>query len=207
MKSECMEDRQELKRQKRSDFKDDRNFITEKRMETAHSSKANDSSLWTSNEKDFLEDVTLNLIPDDEALNVKGKTVMKWDKLKKRYMLKKVDRDGQVMTEKRNEAGAKITKKNAEKTGNNIYKKWQKETHLSLQRVGEKENKSLVKQARNANESRKMVKQFSSRHKDFNKGDDIRNPQGLIDQKKKRLMNKMNENHARNKRDGKGGRG
>lgn len=176
MRAECMEDRQELKRQKRADFKDDKNFITEKRIETAHSSKANDSSLWTSNEKDFLEDVTLNLIPDDEALNVKGKTVMKWDKTKKRYMLKKVDRDGQVMTEKRNEAGAKITKKNAEKTGTNIYKKWQKETHLSLQRVGEKENKSLVRQARNANESRKMVKQFSSRHKDFNKGDDIRNP-------------------------------
>jgi len=118
MKSECMEDKQDLKRQKRADFRDNKNFIGNKREETAHSSKVNDSSLWSTNEKDFLEDVTLNLIPDDEALNVKGKTVMKWDKQKKRYMLKKVDRDGQVMTEKRNEAGAKITKKNAEKTGN-----------------------------------------------------------------------------------------
>lgn len=80
--------------------------------------------MWSTHEKDFLDDVTMNLIPDDEAFNVKGKTVMKWDKEKKRYMLKKVDRDGQVMTEKRNEAGAKITKKNAEKTGNSIYKKW-----------------------------------------------------------------------------------
>lgn len=53
----------------------------------------------------------MNLIPDEAALNVKGKTVMKWDKKKKRYMLQKVDRDGNVMREKRNEAGAKINKK------------------------------------------------------------------------------------------------
>jgi hypothetical protein len=29
----------------------------------------------------------MDLIPDDEALNTKGKTVMKWDKVKKRYTL------------------------------------------------------------------------------------------------------------------------
>ena len=40
---------------------------------------------------------------------------MKWDSTKKRYILKKIDRDGKVIKEKRNEAGAKITKKNAEK--------------------------------------------------------------------------------------------
>ena len=43
--------------------------------------------MWTENEKSFLENVTMDLIPDDEALNVKGKTVRKWDKVKKRYML------------------------------------------------------------------------------------------------------------------------
>ena len=36
---------------------------------------------------------------------------MKWDSAKKRYMLKKVDRDGRVIAEKRNESGKKITKK------------------------------------------------------------------------------------------------
>ena len=51
----------------------------------------------------------MNLIPDDETLNnVKGKTVMKWDKVKKRYTLQKVDRDSRVIREKRNESGAKI---------------------------------------------------------------------------------------------------
>ena len=49
--------------------------------------KVNQSSLWEEHERAFLDDVTMNLIPDDEAMNVKGKTVMKWDKVKKRYVL------------------------------------------------------------------------------------------------------------------------
>ena len=57
----------------------------------------------------------MNLIPDDDQALIKGKTAMKWDSTKKRYILKKIDRDGKVIKEKRNEAGAKITKKNAEK--------------------------------------------------------------------------------------------
>ena len=44
----------------------------------------------------------MDLIPDDEALNTKGKTVMKWDKVKKRYLLQKVDREGKVVLLKRN---------------------------------------------------------------------------------------------------------
>jgi hypothetical protein len=54
----------------------------------------------------------MNFVPDDEAIkNIKGTTHMRWDKLKKRYILKKVDRDGRVIAEKRNEAGKKITNK------------------------------------------------------------------------------------------------
>ena len=47
---------------------------------------------------------------------------MKWDAAKKRYMLKKVDRDGKIIAEKKNESGKKITNKMKEKDG--IYKKW-----------------------------------------------------------------------------------
>ena len=90
--------------------------------------KANASTLWTEDEKNYLDDVTMNFIPDDEAIkNIKGKTAMRWDKIKKRYMLKKVDRDGRVISERKNEAGAKITKKMKEgKEGKpSIFKKWQ----------------------------------------------------------------------------------
>ena len=69
-------------------------------------------------------------MPDDEANNnVKGKTVMKWDKIKKRYTLQKVDREGRVIREQRNEAGKKIKKNDKQES---IYKKWQQRTHLTL---------------------------------------------------------------------------
>ena len=148
--------------------------------------------MWDDHERAFLEDVTLNLIPDDEHMNTKGKTVMKWDKTKKRYTLQKVDREGKVMKEKRNESGKKITKKNVmNKDHDEVYKKWQQRTHLSLQRSGEMENTKLIAQARSANEGRSMMKQFRGRHKDLEKGDDIRNPQHLINQKEKRLTQRM----------------
>lgn len=94
------------------------------------------SALWDENERNFLEDVTMNLIEDDEILtNTKGKTVMKWDKTKKRYTLQKVDRDGRVMSEGRgakqqkNEAGQKIKKSDERK---DVYKRWTQRTHLKL---------------------------------------------------------------------------
>ena len=66
-------------------------------------------------------------------MNTKGKTVMKWDKVKKRYTLQKVDREGKIIKERKNEAGKKISKKNLMmKDQDSIYKKWQQKTHLSL---------------------------------------------------------------------------
>lgn len=123
--------------------------------------KLNSSSLWGEGEKNFLEDVTVNIMPvDDDGKNLKGKSVMKWDPVKKRYMIKKVDREGKVLHEKKNESGAKITKKMKEKGKESIYKKWQQRTHLSLQRTGEMEDTKAIEQGRRANESRKTMKEF-----------------------------------------------
>jgi hypothetical protein len=64
------------------DFKDKSHFIEnnrEKEMDISDG-KANKSTLWGDDERAFLEDVTLNLVNDDEAAkNLKGKTAMKWD--------------------------------------------------------------------------------------------------------------------------------
>jgi hypothetical protein len=110
------------------DFKDPAHFLEAQRINTSNT-KANSSGLWGEAEKSFLEDVTMNLIADDDALkNLKGTTAMKWDASKKRYMLKKVDRDGKVIAEKKNEAGVKITQKMRDKRAEkqeSIYKKWQ----------------------------------------------------------------------------------
>lgn len=116
------------KRQKRSqmeDFKDQASFVQGQKAQTADT-KVNSSSMWTDGEKGFLDDVTMDFIPDDDAIkNIKGTTAMKWDPVKKRYMLKKVDREGRVMAEKKNESGQKITKRMKEKQKpESIYKKW-----------------------------------------------------------------------------------
>lgn len=58
---------------------------------------------------------------------------MKWDSVKKRYILKKIDGDRKVIKEKRNESGVKVTNKSAAKLQDQkVYKNWMKKTHLKL---------------------------------------------------------------------------
>lgn len=170
------------------------------RPQTAEA-RANSSSLWNENEKNFLEDVTLNLVPDDDAVkNIKGKTAMRWDNVKKRYMLKKIDRDGRVIAEKRNEAGKKITNKMKEgKQGQtSIFKKWQQRTHLSLQRTGDMEDSHAIEQARRANEARKTLKDFKQRHGgELHKGTDARSVETLFDKKKRKFLDKVKQNREK----------
>jgi hypothetical protein len=106
------------------DFKDSANFVTSERP-TTNENKVNSSSLWGEGERNFLEDVTINMSgADEDGKGLKGKKVMKWDAAKKRYMVKNIDRDGKVIAEARNEAGKKISKKMKEKEKVSIYKKW-----------------------------------------------------------------------------------
>jgi len=96
--------------------------------------------LWGEQEKNFLEDVTINLIAEEDGKSFKGQKAMKWDPKKKKYQLMNIDRDGKIIAEKKNEAGVKITKKMRDKKTEkkeSIYKKWQQRTHLSLQKAGE----------------------------------------------------------------------
>jgi hypothetical protein len=168
----------------------------------------NKSQLWGEGERNYLEDVTINLIPDDEAaLGIKAKTHMKWDAKKKRYMLKKVDRDGNIVRDKKNEAGVKITAKMGENRPESIYKKWMKKTHLKLQSSGEVENTKTVEAAKNSSESRKMVKYFKARHgAELDKGEDPRSHNKVIEAKQKKMMQKIKQNGDKNKKgDKKGG--
>ena len=132
---------------------------------------------------------------------------MKWDPKKKRYMLKKVDRDGKVIAEKRNESGAKITKKMKEKEKESIYKKWQQRTHLSLQKTGEMEDSRVMDQGKRANEARKTLKDFKNRHgADLYKGEDARSHSKLLDKKKQKFMQKVRENSSKERKNGKKGK-
>jgi len=182
------------KRTKLEDFKDNENYITSEKPTTAEA-RANSSTLWNENEKNFLEDVTLNLAPDDEAIkNIKGKTAMRWDNVKKRYMLKKVDREGKVIAEKKNESGKLITNKmkDGKDKETSIFKKWQQRTHLSLQRTGDMEDSRAMDQAKRANDARKTLKDFKNRHgAELHEGADARSNQTLFDKKKQKFMDKV----------------
>lgn len=105
--AQLTDDQTVMKRPKRSqmtDYRDQNTYLAGERNHETHDGKANKSELWNDDEKSFLEDVTLNLIGDDEH-GIKGKTVMRWDSKKKRHILVKVDRDGRIIKEKKNEAG------------------------------------------------------------------------------------------------------
>ena len=180
-----------MKRSKVDDFRDKKNFLTVERSNEHEggSGKLNQSSLWGEDERNFLEDVTLNLIPDDEA-GIKGKTVMRWDSTKKKHILVRVDRDRNIVKEKKNESGAKISNKDASKADDQkIYKKWMKRSHMKLQSVGEVEDPRAVQQARSSTEGRRMIKQFGKRH-DLSKGEDARSNSHMLENKKKKLMDK-----------------
>lgn len=187
-----------VKRSQLTDFRDRRTFLTgERKAHYDGEGKIATSALWGEEERNFLEDVTLNLMPDDEsAKDIKGKTVMRWDSTKKRHILVKVDRDGKQIREKRNEAGVKITKQEAEKGAQEqkIYKQWMQRTHMKLQPVGEQENKKAVEMARSSSEGRKMFKQFGNKHKkELAQGDDPRSHDHLLDAKKKKMMEKASK--------------
>ena len=114
-----------------------------------------------------------------------------------------IDRDGKVITEKKNEAGVKITQKMRDKKAEkkeSIYKKWQQRTHLSLQKAGEMEDSKAIDQAGRANEARKTLKDFKNRHgKELHKGTDARSHSTLIDKKKQKLMDKMKKSGDKKK--------
>lgn len=137
------------------------------------------------------------MIPDeDEIRNIKGKTAMKWDAQKKKYILKKVDKEGKVIAEKRNESGAKIDRKKKDKQNESIYKKWQQRTHLTLQKSGELEDERTIDQGRRATEARRTLKDFKSRHgADLYKGQDARSNATLIEKKKQKYMQKVRESN------------
>jgi len=123
------------------DFKAEGAYVSGERDFEGEKGKTN---LWGDEDKAFLEDVTLNLVADDDIkMAIKGKTAMKWDSKKKRYMLKQVDREGRVIVEKRNESGAKISRPK-EKSKESIYQKWMKRTHLKLQHTGENEDRKAI---------------------------------------------------------------
>lgn len=90
--------------------------------------QSNRETLWDKSEKFDLNDLNLNLLPDDAESLIKKKRHLKWDAKRKKYVEMTVDRDGKSHRI-RNESGAMI---NDKKKDPEIYKKWMKKTHLRI---------------------------------------------------------------------------
>ena len=114
------------------------------------------------------------------------------------------------MAEKRNESGKKITKKMKEKQDSkksSIYKNWMSKTHLKIPKSGEIEDAKTMDQGKRASEARKVMKEHKLRHgSDLFKGTDAKSNQHIIEQKKKKLQEKMRVNSKKNKKQGGGAR-
>ena len=93
--------------------------------------------MWGKDEKFNMEDLNLNLLPDDEKSLLKTSQSMKWDSKKKKYVQVNVRHDGSTL---KNEAGKKINYKRDKDP--ELYKKWVRRTHLKIQDTG-KEPKIL----------------------------------------------------------------
>lgn len=106
-------------------------------------------SLWGKEGPLALNELTLNLCPDD--LEDKKKSKYVWDDKKKNFVSGNTDKKGNLI--RKNEAGVKI-KKNEKRVS--VYSQWMKKTKLHVQRSGEIENKNMIDKAKQDFKERKQ---------------------------------------------------
>jgi ATP-dependent RNA helicase DDX54/DBP10 len=136
------------KKQKRSqikNFKNNPHYVSDKQEK--------DKSLWGDEKPISLDELTLNIVPDDENKLHKQKKLV-WDPRKKNFVKGNVDRQGKLV--RQNEAGKAIKKGDKDPK---LFQRWKKKNQMkSIPKVGELENDKLVNQASNAFKERKFAK-------------------------------------------------
>ena len=123
-----------IKRSKIQNFKNMEQCISS----TKEENKEKEMKLWGGEKPIELEELTMNINTDDTYEKVK-KTV--WNTKKKTFETHMLDKFGNKI---KNESGLNI-KKNE---NYHPYKEWKKKSKLSIQNVGEIENKNFVKKVR-----------------------------------------------------------
>lgn len=109
------------------------------------------ASLWGNEGPLALNELTLNLCPDDLVEKKKSKYV--WDEKRKRYVSGVSDKNGNLV--RKNEAGVKIK---VDEKRISSYKKWMSKTKIRVQRTGEVEDTNLVHSASQKFKDRKSMK-------------------------------------------------
>lgn len=115
-------------------------------------------NMWGKDEKFNMDDLNLNLLPDDEKSLLKVEQSMKWDAKKKKYVQVNTRKDGSKL---KNESGKVINYKKDKDP--ELYKKWVKRTHLKIQYAGEQEDKRTVENAQSFHKGRKDLKRMGKK--------------------------------------------
>lgn len=145
-----------VKRSQIRNFRDNPHFIAEIK-ETQHIKNQPKKNLWGDEKPITLDELTLNLLPDnDDGSNTRKKTV--WDNKKKNFVRANVDKKGKIIV-KKNESGVRIKKDDKSPSQ---FKKWKKKNKANIQKVGEIENELHVQNAQTRFKDRKMNKMNKS---------------------------------------------
>ncbi len=167
-----------VKRSQIRNFRNNPNFISESK-EPLHSN--NKKNLWGDEKPITLDELTLNMLPDnDDGSNQRKKTV--WDPKKKNFIKAKVDKRGNIL--KKNESGVKIKKDDKSPSQ---FKRWKKKNKANIQKVGEIENDIHVQNAQARFKDRKMNRMNKSSGNNNKKTGEAKTAQQILKGKKEKF--------------------
>jgi len=173
-----------VKRSQIRNFKNNPDFIFDK------NETQNKKSLWGDEKPITLDELTLNLLPDnDDGTNTKKKMV--WDNKKKNFINARVDKRGNII--KKNEAGVKIKKD--DKTPSQ-FKRWKKKNRANIQKVGEMENDTAVMNAQSRFKDRKMNR-LNKSGKNNKKTGEAKTAQQILKGKKEKFKFDQRRNYSK----------
>jgi ATP-dependent RNA helicase DDX54/DBP10 len=118
-----------------------------------------------------LDEMVMDLVPEDQQSLNKSKTVLKWDQKKRKYVRihlaagERIGPTGKIKTE----SGAIISKKDVKKK--DFYGKWKSKTHARIQGIGEEEADQSVAPSKNQHVGR-LAPKSSGGIVDFGDDDD-----------------------------------
>ena len=174
-----------VKRSQIRNFRSNPNYIADSKDAQNQISK---KSLWGDEKPITLDELTMNILPDnDEGSNNKKKLV--WDNKKKNFIRGKVDNKGNII--KKNESGVKIKKDDKSPSQ---FKKWKKKNKANIQKVGETENDIHVANAQSRFKDRKMNRMNKSGNINNKKVGEAKTAQEILKGKKE----KFKFDHRRN---------
>lgn len=173
-----------IKRSQIRNFKNNPHYISEKDQ------VQNKKSLWGNEKPITLDELTLNLLPDnDDGSNIKKKLV--WDNKKKNFIKAKVDKKGNII--KKNEAGVKIKKDNKIQSQ---FTKWKKKNRANIQKIGEIENETYVMNAQSRFKDRKINK-FKKDERNNKKIGEAKSVQQILKEKKEKFKFDQRKNYSK----------